>query len=246
MKLKALFGLLISFLPFNFLRIFFYRTFLRYNISYDSKIGIGNIICCKDVTILKGIIQNFNYIYVKSLVIKENSIIGKFNKFLFVNEVTLNSGSIIVSRNSFTGSRKGISPFKDYENLIIGKNTIITRKHSFDISDTITIGEDVTFAGSDIQVWTHGFDLNHTKIQSPVCIGDHCYIGSRVIILAGISVTNYVSIGAGTVITKPIFESGFYVSSVLMKKSETNDYSSDKKTITYRDNRFLRKEIKNE
>lgn len=113
--------------------------------------------------------------------------------------------------------------------------------HLFDLSDTITIGDNVTIGGQGTQFWTHGFDLNHVKIQAPIEIEDDVYIGSSCIIMAGVKIVKSVSVGSGSVVPKSILESGFYISSNLIKKGEVSDWSNNEDLLTHNDSKFIRK-----
>jgi acetyltransferase-like isoleucine patch superfamily enzyme len=51
----------------------------------------------------------------------------------------------------------------------------------------------------------HGVDNRGAVLPSaPVTIGDHVWVGSRVIILPGVSIGDHAAIGAGSVVTKDI------------------------------------------
>jgi len=239
--LKQIMLILIGTLPFNRLRIYFYRSLMGYDISYDSFIGAFNYLNMDSCRIVGGRIGRMNYVQVGRLEMRCGSEIRKFNKYQQLNRVVLGEKSLVVSRNNFVGSRAGLSPFKECEILAIGSNTIITRSHSFDLVDSITIGDNVTFAGSGIQVWTHGFDLNHVRIQSPVVIENDVYVGSRSIILQGVHIGSLVSLGAGTVVSKSINDPGFYVSSQLIRKAEVRDYSQHGDIVVHKDEKFIRK-----
>ena len=243
--MRLFLAICIAFLPFNFLRITFYRLFLGYKISYKSKVKPFNILLCKELCIEEhaGFSGYFNLVMgVNKMTIRKNSYIIKFNRFRFFNICEIAENVKIASSNVFFGTPGNISPFKEYENLRIKQKSIITNKHIFDLSDQISIGEDVTFGGSGSQVWTHGFDLHHTKKQSPIEIGDCCYIGSSSIILPGIKICNNVSIGTGTIVSKSIEESGFYVSSGLTRKSDLPDLKKDPTVVEKGGYYFLRKQ----
>jgi acetyltransferase-like isoleucine patch superfamily enzyme len=135
-----------------------------------------------------------------------------------------------------------LTPFKEHENITIGQNSIITVGHLFDLSDSIIVGDNVTFGGRGTEIWTHGFDLNHVKIQAAVEIGNNAYIGSRCLITQGVKICNDVSIGAGTVVPKSIEKPGFYISSQLLRKGDTGDYSQADNIIVHKEARFVRRE----
>ncbi len=239
--LRKLLLIAISILPLNKLRLLGYRRLCGYRISSDSSVGFLNYIDCRALTLTGATIGSFNVISAYSFQAERGARIGKFNRFRHLNRVVLREGSIVVGRNSFVGAVDGLSPYDRLRNLHIGRDSVITRSHSIDVTDTVKIGDDVTFAGSGIQVWTHGFDLNHVRIQAPVTIGDHVYIGSRSTILAGADICDTVSIGAATVVSRPITESGFYVSGQLLRKADAPDYTNHPDTIEHNGYRFLRR-----
>ncbi len=232
---------LIAVLPFSALRILLYRILCGYQISWNSEIGFGSIIRCEQCRIESGRVGFFNYIACRSFSLETRSQVIRMNKFLYVNAVEIGPNVTIRSRNSFVGTRGFDAPFKDEENIRIGKDSIITIGHSFDLSDSITIGENVTFGGNACEVWTHGFDINHIKVQAPVFVGNDVYIGSRSIIIQGVRICNRVSIGAGTVVSKSISESGFYISSGLIRKADLPDYSESAHLLKTGTGNYVRK-----
>lgn len=175
------------------------------------------------------------------MIIKKNTVIKNYNKFRNINTCFIECEVNIISHNIFSGTDGKHTPFKEFENIIIGKGSIITNKHYFDLTDSIEIGEDVIFGGNEIQLWTHGFDLFHIKKQSPIKIGNHCYIGSRAIIMPGCNITDFVSIGSGTTVTKSINVPGFYVSSTMIKKSIIPDFRDNDNIISKDNFKFIRK-----
>ncbi|NOI82325.1 acyltransferase [Vibrio tubiashii] len=101
--------------------------------------------------------------------------------------------------------------------ISIGNSSGIGEKSRLVAMDKITIGDDVMIA-PEVLVLTGGHDYNDPQLLlreqvstiAPVNIGDDCWIGARAIILPGVSITNRVIIGAGSVVTKSINESGIY------------------------------------
>lgn len=238
---RLLLPLIIAVLPFSKLRVLFYRLLCGYQISWDSKIGFGTIIRCRECRIERGTLGFLNYISCWSFTMGSDSQVRRMNKFLYINDVEIGSKVTIVSRNSFVGTRGFDAPFKEEENITIGKDSILTIGHSFDLSESIIIGENVTFGGSASEVWTHGFDVNHIKVQAQVVIGNDVYVGSRSIIIQGVRICNRVSIGAGTVVSKSITESGFYISSALIRKADLPDYSESSNLLKAGDGVYVRK-----
>jgi acetyltransferase-like isoleucine patch superfamily enzyme len=235
--------ILAAIMPFNSLRISLYRLLAGYHISYDSRIGWLNYLDIEECEIDGAHIGRFNAISCHTLTMAPGSCIDRFNRIKNTYRVALREGASVGTRNHFVGTRPGLTPFKKHEIITIGKNSIITVGHMFDLSDTITIGDDVTFGGRGTEVWTHGFDLNHVKVQAAVEIGSSVYLGSRCIIVQGVRIADGISIGAGTIVPRSISEPGFYISSQLIQKGAVADYSqSGDNVIVHNKARFVRKE----
>jgi acetyltransferase-like isoleucine patch superfamily enzyme len=234
-------SLIIALMPLGFMRLALYRLFFRYRISHGSHIGFGTVLDCQECLISGGIIGWGNVIQTGIFSMEYGSRIGKLNSIRNCHSVHLCEETIIVDRNKIIGTREGISPFKESESFQLGAKSIVTSGHHFDLSDTITIGEEVTIGGNGCQIWTHGFDPNRIKIQAPVNIGDKVYIGSRAIIVQGVTICPNVSVAAGTVVSKSITEPGFYVSSQLMRKGDVPDYSKNPEIVEFENARFVRK-----
>ena len=85
----------------------------------------------------------------------------------------------------------------------IGRNCLIT--------PMVSIGEH-TMMGPDVLFFTmqHKKSIEDSKFVSgyedvrPITIGKHCWIGQRAIILGGVHIGDFVTIGAGAVVTKDV------------------------------------------
>jgi acetyltransferase-like isoleucine patch superfamily enzyme len=230
----------ISFMPFNYGRIFLYRILLGYKIDWGCKIGMFNYIECTNANLSESNIGILNYIHVGNLTM-ENSEIGKLNKIKFLKTLKMEANSLIRSRNVILGTAGLFSPYPDVFNFKIGKNSLVTSNHYFDCTANIRIGNNVVFGGINSQVWTHGFDKNRTMILGSVEIQDDIYIGSNVMILQNVKIVSDVSIGAGCIVSKDIIEDGFYVSSSLVRKGDVVDYTNNENTTIYEGARFYKK-----
>ena len=73
--MRILILMLISITPFNWFRIFLYRTIFKFNIDYKSKIGVLNLLNCKTVELNNSKIGFLNQIVANNLKMKEKSII---------------------------------------------------------------------------------------------------------------------------------------------------------------------------
>ena len=177
---KIALSLLISVLPFNFLRVIAYRLFLAYRID-RSKIGFGTIIAVDQVDIV-------------------NAKIGFFNTFIGPFKVMIENGASIGNRNNFTcgywvlqDQHKG----NDYtKTLLIGRNALMTSGHYIDLAGTFKLGDRSWIAGVGSQFWTHGVGVRDRNIE----IGSDCYLGSAVRFAPGSSVGNNVLVAIGSVV----------------------------------------------
>jgi acetyltransferase-like isoleucine patch superfamily enzyme len=231
----------IAFMPFNNVRILLYRLILGYKIDWSCKIGMFNYLDCAEAKLSESSIGSLNYIHVEKLTM-QNSEIGRLNKVKFLKTLIMKPKSVIRSRNVILGTAGFFSPYPDVFNFEIGENSLVTSNHYFDCTANIKIGKNVVFGGINSQIWTHGFDKNRTMILGSVKIQDDIYIGSSVMILQNVNIVSDVSIGAGCVVSKDIFEAGFYVSSSLLRKGDVVDYSKNVNTIIYEGARFYKRE----
>lgn len=111
------------------------------------------------------------------------------------------------------------------EKLIIGNDCRLNSGVYINARSGVTIGDDVTLScgakiistGYDIAHWVNTGEKIHVE-DTPVHIGNHCWIGANAVILPGVKITGeYVVIGAGAVVTKDITESKVIVAGVPAK-----------------------------
>lgn len=217
--MKTQVSLIISIIPINWLKITLYRIILGYRISYDTKIGMLNILNCSDVEIDKGRIGSFNFIKVNTLKINGGTI-NRLNRILNANEINVEKGALINVGNKIIGSKLSRSEIHSNQmNLFLGNNCEILRNCIVDLSGgEIFMKANVVLGGVGTQIWTHGFNNYRVFVKGGVNLGVDIFIGSRSIITQGVTVCNNVIIGAGSVVAKSIVEPGFYVSSQLVLK----------------------------
>ena len=60
-------------------------------------------------------------------------------------------------------------------NYYIGEKSLLTNRHRIDCTSSVRIWDNVVIAGSDTQIWTHGFDLERKMIIKPIVIDDNIY-----------------------------------------------------------------------
>lgn len=241
--MRKFFIALIAITPINAIRVFLYRAILGYEIAPSAKIGLFNIINAKICKIGNARIGHFNYFDTSKIELHDDAYIGRFNRFKWLSILVIESKSSFVSGNVAVGTKPGVSPFKINEILHVGQSCVVTNRHLFDVAEPIILGNDVTIAGSGTQLWTHGFDLQHVKIQAGIKIGNNVYIGSRSMILQGVAIVDGVLVGAGTTVSRSIRTRGFYVSGLLERKADVPSYKSNEAAVVHNGFAFVRKPI---
>ena len=123
------------------------------------------------------------------------------------------------------GDNAFIGPFVEIQrDVAIGARSKI-QSHSF-ICELVTIGNDC-FIGHGVMfindLFSKGGPANRNKdLWKKTSIGSDVSIGSNATILP-VNICNHVVIGAGSVVTKNITESGVYVGNPARKIKEIND-----------------------
>lgn len=224
--LKKILALLIGIFPIRIVRIFLWNFFLGYKIDYYAQIGWGNILCCNHAEIQKAKIGNFNRIYTNDLHLENGAEIRRLNLIKLVNSFVMLENSQIVSKNSIVGLFRLNYQKRENCNFILGKDSLVTIANSIDVTDSVTIGNNVVFGGKDTQLWTHGFDVKRNMVTGPIVVGDDVYVGSRCTICQGVTIADNTVIGAATCVPTSIKEPGFYVSNQLVKKGEIKIYEN--------------------
>jgi acetyltransferase-like isoleucine patch superfamily enzyme len=108
-----------------------------------------------------------------------------------------------------------IGPFVEIQrNAVIGARTRV-QSHCF-ICELVTIGSDC-FIGHGVMFINDWFDsggpaINHPELWAETKLGNHVSIGSNATILP-VTICDHVVVGAGSVVTRDITESGIYLGS---------------------------------
>lgn len=98
--------------------------------------------------------------------------------------------------------------------LTIGSDCKMNDKVYINARSGVTIGDDVTLSygakiistGYDVEHWVETGKKVHVE-NTPVKIGNHCWVCTDAIILPGVNITGeYVVVAAGAVVTKDITE----------------------------------------
>jgi len=99
--------------------------------------------------------------------------------------------------------------------VYIGQGTFVNYKCFFDNAATIRIGANCTLA-MEVMLCTAAHTIGEPErrtgdnVPAAIDIGDGCWLGTRCIIMPGVSVGNGCVIGAGAVVTKDCDANGVY------------------------------------
>jgi len=108
-------------------------------------------------------------------------------------ETTVNIGKGTRLNNSCTIIAEGA-------NIDIGKDCLIGQEVNIDIGKDCLIGQEVNIFSSDF----HGLRDRSKPSKAPVTIGDNVFIGTRSMILKGVTIGSNSTIAAGAVVTKDV------------------------------------------
>lgn len=128
-------------------------------------------------------------------------------------------GSFQCGRNTYFYPRTHIV-IDSKGKIVIGENCFFNCNCSINSMLRIEIGDDCIF-GENVCIYDHNHQYKKENIEirkqgfdkKKVLIGNNCWIGSNVTILAGVQIGNNVVIGAGVVVTKSIPDNSVVVSS---------------------------------
>lgn len=178
--LKLALAILISFLPWNILRVVAYRLIFRYRIR-NAHVGWGTVIAVEQVDL-------------------DGCSIGILNRFTGPMKVRIGQGTLMHDGNVFYANIpvRTNHPIPAERILEIGRDLHMGSHHFFDLSGSISIGDGTQIAGRHSQFWTHGANQGSQNIS----IGKECFLGSAILIGAGIELGDGVIVGLGSVVTK--------------------------------------------
>lgn len=212
--MKKLLTALIGVLPIFKLKLFFLRA-LGHKIHHTAKIGFSLLFIDSITLKEKAIIGHFNFFKIKKLTMANSSFIGKANIFKGPIDVFIGLNSGISKQNKLRRANYPISIGS--AGLYLGNNSFIVSNHFIDLTRSVSFGDNSILAGIKSQLWTHGYYHANTgsdriRIDGEIKIGNNVYIGSASIFNPGVKVSDAIHIGAGSVISKNLEESGMYVS----------------------------------
>ena len=154
--------------------------------------------------------------YKKSLFILDKTAKIELNGSLITNDncIKNNSRSTIIrlDKNALLRTEGVFSMYYDcdiivFENGILelgsgffNSNVKIRCKNNIKIGNKVAISHDVTIMDSD----GHNVDYDGYQMTKPIIIGDNVWIGSRTLIMKGVTIGDGAIIAAGSVVTKDV------------------------------------------
>jgi len=163
-------------------------------------------------------IGHFNLIRIPDVFLAKQASIRNFNRMKGPFSLLMQKQAAIGNSNSIYRAESPIA--LGVAALTMGELAIITSKHKFDCTKSISIGGFTTISGFDTQFWTHGFyhansGAERIRIDGSISIGSNVSIGSRCVINPGVEVGDAINVGGNSCVSKSIFEVGMYVAQPL-------------------------------
>ena len=100
----------------------------------------------------------------------------------------------------------GIYIYPTFNSMKIGKYTNINRNCIFDGRGGLYVGDNVNIS-AEVAIYTGGHEMNSSNFayyDKPVYIGDRVWIGTRAMIMPGVSVGEGAMIMPGAIVTKDV------------------------------------------
>lgn len=142
----------------------------------------------------------------KKVVLGPQSSIGPWNVIRNLDELRLERGATIATRNRIWAHPLSEVVFAHVRDrraaLILGPYAKITDAHEIDCSDRVELGKHAALAGFRSQILTHSLDLvRDRQTTSPVELGERCAVMSGCLLLSGTRVPARSIVSAGSVVT---------------------------------------------
>lgn len=203
--------IVLFFLPTYIARILLFPV-KTVKISKNVRIGFSVFWC--DCIILGGVkIGHFNLFMVNTVKIGNGTKIRHLNIFKYDGIVSIGQKCWINHSNKISAKMVNSFPvfcMQDFSH--------ITVSHIIDMSDSVTLKSGCWIAGTGTQIWTHSFYKSRlkadrsVKITKPVIVGRNCYIGSNSGIMPGVEISDGITVGSMTCVSKDLKVPGLYVS----------------------------------
>lgn len=161
-----------------------------------------------------------SWIFPEHLSMAEGARIGHLNVALRLHRIEMGSHAGIGRNNWITGYPRGGPrhfahlPGRDPA-LLLGAHSAVTKQHHLDCTDRIEIGAFTIMAGYGSQLLTHAIDFERNRQDAaPIVIGEHCFIGTDVVVLGGARLPARSALGAKALLNKAHTEPGWLYAGV--------------------------------
>lgn len=207
-------SLLLLILPTKVVRLVLLRS--RYKIEKGASVGFSWV-KTRQLSMRNGSrIGHFNFIYCERVAMKSGALIQGMNLIRGPFSLLMEQRAQIGKRNVITRAPRGVTWGGSL--LRVGFNSKFTAGHKLDCCRPIKIGSNSILAGCGSQLWTHGYvheseGSGRFRVDGPITIGDNVYIGSAVVINAGVTICNAITVGSHCCVSKSLASPGLYVNS---------------------------------
>jgi acetyltransferase-like isoleucine patch superfamily enzyme len=183
------------------LKVWAYRTFLRYRIGPHVTIGPGAAVVGEDVEIAEGVT-----IGLLAIVQGRHIAIGRFSKvgtmsYVSCERIEIGEDAWIAEQVYVGGPQLPESLFK------LGSRTIILQQANINATKPVIIGDD-TGIGGHCLIFTHGAWLNvldgYPATYEPVTLGKSVWLPWRVFVMPGSTIGDGSVIGANSLVSGTI------------------------------------------
>lgn len=213
-QMKSTFSAFVSFALPSGLAIWILNR-LGHKIHTTAHIGFSWLQCRSIHMGPNSKVGNLNLVRIPVLSMGKQASIRNFNRVKGPMSLILGNSAAIGNNNSIY---RGSYPITmGHAALTLGEMAIITTRHCFDVTKSISIGDFSTIAGFSTQFWTHGFyhadeGAERIRIDGCIHIGKNVSLGSRCLINPGVTIADKVNVGGNACVSKSLLEPGMYVS----------------------------------
>lgn len=130
-----------------------------------------------------------------------------------IHNFVLKSLGVTIGKNCYISSNFKVY---DFNKLVIGDNIFINdyfwcnAKGGVKIGNDVLIGPNVTIHSSNHNFSKEGVFRLQGHTNKEVVIGSNVWLCASVVVLPGVKISDNIVVGAGSVVTKDLMESGVY------------------------------------
>jgi len=167
-----------------------------YNLAFGTKFKYFGKYCCLEIS---GDVRIGKHVYIGDQ----------------VSLIVEKGASLHIADHSFIGESCYIKCFGGH--IEIGRDVSINSKSFINGCGGVTIGDNTRIGTQSIIIASnHKFDDPDVLVKDAITkqgvqLGENIWLGARVTVLDGVQIANDTVIGACSLVTKPLIESGVYV-----------------------------------